>query len=282
MDLLKLDAFPSVAANATSTLSTAQLIDMSCHGLVFELGGTTFTPALISSIRVSVDGKDVVPALFSGSQLLSLCDYEGFVPATNYAFLFFGDPAARTIRGQHLGDLDFSVYRKPLQIEVQIGAAVAPTLQCYALTGVPKKQMGIGFGDPEATIIRALVRTVITPSAAVTRQTYGISLGSTPGARLRRILFFNANLTNVDLRKQSLTKWDNVSAALNSAIQEQYTRTPQAGLYVLDRIVDGNQGESETTVSPDGRSWNMQVALSTSAADTITTYADIFTTLPGL
>ena len=46
--------------------------------------------------------------------------------------------------------------------------------------------------------------------------------------------------------------------------------------------MDGNQGESESTVTPDGKSWNIQVALTTSAADTITTFADIFTTLPGL
>ncbi len=284
MDMLRLNAFPSVAANAVSTLSTDQLIDMSCHGLVFERGGT-FTNADINAIRVSVDGKDITPAALTGAQLVAMNLYEGFVDVEStlsYTFLFFGDPAARTIRGQHLGDIDFSVYRKPLQIEVDIGAATTPTLQCYALTGVPKQQMGIGYGKAEAAIIRALVRTVIQPSGAVTRNTYGISLGSTPGARLRRLFFFNANLTNVDLRKQSLIKWDNASATLNSAIEQQFVRTPQSGLFVLDRIMDGNQGESETTVSPDGRSWNMQVALTTSAADTIQTYADLFTTLPGL
>ncbi len=282
MDLLKLNAFPAVAANATSTLATDQLMDMSCHGIIFERGGTAFVDSDISSIRISVGGKDLFPSLLGGAQLASMNDYEGFVDVTNYTFAFFGDPGARTIRGQHLGDVDFSVYREPLQIEVDIGAATAPTLQCYALTNVPKVSMGIGYTKAEASIIRALVRTVLQPSGAVSRNTYGISLGSSPGARLRRIWFFNANLTNVDLRKQSLIKWDNVSGALNSAIEQQFARTPQAGLYVLDRIMDGNQGESETTVAPDGRSWNMQVALTTSAADTITAFADIFTTLPGL
>jgi hypothetical protein len=281
MDMLKLNAFPSVAANATASLSTDQVRGYSLHGIVLERGGTTFTNAQINSVRARLNGKDIAN-LVTGSQLVAMNDYEGFPDVTNYTFLFFGDPAARTIRGQHLGDVDCSVYDYPLTIEVDIGGATAPTLQAYALVGVPKKQMGIGFTDKEAAILRALPRTVIQPSAAVARNTYGISIGASPGARIRRVWFFNTNLTNVDLRKQSLIKWDNASAALNNAIEQQFVRTPQAGLYVLDRIMDGNQGESETTVSPDGKSWNIQVALTTSAADTITAFADIFTTLPGL
>ncbi len=281
MDLLKLNAFPAVAANATSSLATSQLSGYALHGLIFERGGTTFTNAQISRIQARVNGKDLVNNI-TATQLVALNDYEGLVDVTNYTALFFGDPAARTIRGQHLGDIDFSVYDYPLELQVDIGAATAPTLKVYALVSVPKMQMGIGYSAKEAQIIRALPRTVIQPSAGITLQAYAISIGSSPGARIRRVNFFNANLTSVQLQKQSLMKWQDVSAALNSAVQQQFVRTPQGGLYVLDRIVDGNQGESESTVTPDGKSWNIQVALSTSAADTITAFADIFTTLPGL
>lgn len=282
MDLLKLNQFPSVAANATSSLSTSQVQGYSLHGLVLERGGTTFPHTDINSIRVRLNGKDLVPAGLTGAQLHAMTDYEGMVNVTNYDFIFFGDPAARTVRGQHLGDVDCSVYDYPLTLEVGIGAATAPTLNAYALVGVPKQQMGIGYTAVEAAIIRALVPTIIQPAAAVTRAAYGISIGSSAGARIRRVWFFNTYLTNVDFKKQSLTKWDDVSVALNSAVEQQYVRTPQAGLYVLDRVMDGNQGESETTVSPTGKQWNIQMALTTSAADTIDTYADLFTTLPGL
>lgn len=282
MDLLKLNQFPSVAANATSSLSTSQVQGYSLHGLILERGGTTFPHTDINSIRVRLNGKDLVPAGLTGAQLHAMTDYEGMVNVVNYDFIFFGDPAARTVRGQHLGDVDCSVYDYPLTLEVGIGAATAPTLNAYALVGVPKQQMGIGYTAVEAAIIRALVPTIIQPAAAVTRAAYGISIGSSAGARIRRVWFFNTYLTNVDFKKQSLTKWDDVSAALNSAVEEQYVRTPQAGLYVLDRVMDGNQGESETTVGPTGKQWNIQMALTTSAADTIDTYADLFTTLPGL
>lgn len=279
MDLIKLNAFPSVAASAVSTLVTDQLRGQAVHGLIFERGGGAFTNAHISALRVRVDGKAIVPGI-SGAQLVDLNEYEGLTDVTNYTAYFFGDPTARTIRGQHIGDLDLSVYPAPLEVEVEIGAATTPTLQVYALTSVPKLAMGVGFNELEAAQLRALIRTVISPAAAVTRQAYGISLGSAPGARIRRIGFFHTNLTAVELQKNSLRKWDDVPTALNSAVVQQYARTPQAGLYVLDRIFDGNQGEAETTVQQDGRPWNLQLALTTSAADTITAYADVHTTLP--
>lgn len=282
MDLIRLNQFPSVAAGARSTLVTDQLLDTSLHGLIFERGGGAFTNAHVGNLRVRVDGKDVVNGI-TGAQLVDLNEYEGLTDVTNYTCLFFGDPTARTIRGQHIGDLDLSIYRKPIEIEVDVGAgAVNPTLQTYALTGVPKLAMGIGFNELEAANLRALIRSIIQPAAAVTRASYGVSLGSVPGARVRRIGLFHTNLTRVELTKQSLRKWDDVAVALNTAVQAQYARTAQAGLYVLDRIVDGNQGEAETTVQSDGRPWNLQLNLTTSGADTITAFADVLTTLPQL
>lgn len=281
MDLIKLKQFPAVAANSRATLATDELMDRSVHALIFERGGTTFTNDHISNARVRLDGKDVLNGI-TGAQLVDINEYDGLVDVTNYTMHFFGDPAARTIRGQHLGDLDLSVYRKPVEIELDIGAATAPTCQVWALCGVPKMQMGLGYTALEAAKLRALIRTVIQPAAAVSRNAYGISLGSEAGARIRKVAMFHSNLTKVELKKQSLTKWDDVSSALNSAIVQQFARTPQSGLYVLDRIMDGNQGEAESTVQGDGRPWNLSLALTTSAGDTITAFADVFTTHPQL
>ena len=62
-------------------------------------------------------------------------------------------------------------------------------------------------------------------------------------------------------------------------MQQYHARTPQSGLYVLDRIFDGNQGEAEETVKGDGTPWNLELNLTTSGADTITAFADLHTTL---
>ncbi len=276
MDTHRLNAFPSVAANAISSLATDELIGKPLHALVFELGGTSFNKSHINSVRVRVDGKDVVNGI-SGAQLTDLNEYEGLIDVTNYLVLPFGDPTAKTMKGQHLGDIDFSIYQVPIEIEVEIGAATAPTLQVYALTLPSSKlSLGVGYSEREAASFRALVRTIITPTAAVDRQTFSVGIGSGAGARIRRIAFFHTNLTSVEFKKSGFIKHDDVSNALNDAIAQQFARAPQSGLYVLDRIVDQNQGASEATVDANGQPWNLQLALSTSAGDTITTFSDLF------
>lgn len=279
MDLETLNQFPSVPATGIASLVTNELIDRSVHAIILELGGTTFTRAHISNVRVRLGGKDIVNGI-TAVQLQSLNDYDVLGSETAYVALFFGDPTARTIRGQHLGDLDLSIYRQPLEIEVTIAGATAPTLQAYAWHSVPKMLMGVGFDEADAAQVRSLIRTVIQPSAAVTRKSFELSLGGSPGARLRRAAFFHTNLTKVEYKKGSFTKHDDVSIALNSFLQENYARTAQSGLYMLDRIVDGNQGEAETTVNANGQPWNQSLALTTSASDTITAFADVHIAWP--
>lgn len=274
MDLIRLSQFPSVAANSIATLVTSECFDKSIHALVFELGGTVFTKAQINSINVRLDGKDIVP-IISGTNLQTANSYDGLPTDAAYLIYFFGEPTAQTIRGQHLGDLDQSIYRKPLEIRVDIGAATAPTLQMYAWVSVPKLQMGVGFTPFDAAVFRAMIRTIVQPAGAVTRASYNVNYGSSPGARIRQVNFFHTNLTSVDYKKNSITKHDNISIALNSSLAKQYARVPQSGLYVLDRVLDGNQGEAETTLNPDGQVWNQQLSLTTSAADTINVYTDV-------
>jgi hypothetical protein len=276
MDLIRLSQFPSVPADGVATLVTNQLQDYAVHGLVLERGGGAFTPAMLTNLRLRLNGKDVLNGL-TAPRLIDLNEYDGLTTVTNYDFIYFGDPTARTIRGQHLGDIDLSFYRTPLELECTIAGATTPTLRAYALAEVPKRSMGLGFTDGEAAAFRALIRTVTTPAAAVTRQSTQVSLGSGAGALIRKLGLFHTNLTAVDFAKQSLRKWDDIPTALNSAVAQQFARVPQSGLYVLDRVVDGNIGGAEPTVQADGRPWNLELSLTTSGADTITTFADVLT-----
>ncbi len=279
MDLLRLSQFPVVAAGSKATLVTDELAGRSLLALIFEQGGT-FTKAQMTEIRLRLDGKDLTEGL-SGQQHQDLNNYNGLPDVANYVMVPFGDPTARTIRGQWLGAIDLSVYRAPLEIEIDVdAAATSPTLQAYALVGPPKLAMGIGFSEAEAAIIRALIRTVIQPAGAVTKKSYQIGLGSEAGARLRQLAFFHSALTSVEFKKGGFVKHDDIATALNSAVAQQFARVPQSGLYVLDRIIDANQGEAETTLKQDGTAWPFQVNLTTSGADTITSVADVHTALP--
>ena len=273
--LKKLSQFPSVAASAISTLSLDELRGSSIHGIILEQGGTSFTKAHMTEIKISIGGKSVISGI-SGDQLQDINDYDGLSATSDYVAFWFGDPTARTVFGQHLTDLDLSYYDKASAVlEVTVGAATAPTLQAYAVIGPPKDVMGLNYSQMDVASIRALIRTVATPSAAVTRQSYPIGLGSNAGANVRKICAFNSNLTSLEFKKNGISIHDDVSVALNTFLQAEFGRVAQSGLYVLDHVVDANQGKADPTVNKNGNPFPMQVNLTTSGADTITVFADV-------
>ncbi|MEZ0147781.1 MAG: major capsid protein P2 [Candidatus Reddybacter sp.] len=275
LPLRKLSQFPSVAASSVSTLSLDELRGNSIHGIILEQGGTTFTKAHMTEIKLSVGGKSIIHGI-TGAQLQDLNDYDGLSATADYVGIWFGDPTARTIFGQHLTDLDLSYYDQASAVlEVTIGGATAPTLQAYAILGPPKAAMGLQYSEADVAMTRALIRTVATPSAAVSKQSYSIGLGSSAGAAVRKIGMFHTNLTSVEYKKNGIAIHDDVSAALNNYLQAEFARVPQSGLYVLDHIVDANQGGADQTIDSRGRPFPMQVNLTTSASDTITVFADV-------
>lgn len=280
MDKIKLNPFLGVAAGGLATLVTDELKGRSVHALMFRRGnggGAGFTAAHMTNLTINLNGKSLLDDI-SGAQLQDFNDYEGLGASTDFLFHYFGDPTARTIRGQHQGDLDLSVHAGPLELKVDIAAAaVAPTLEVWALVGPPKAQMGLGFSAAEVLTVRALIPTVVQEAALVTRKSEPIGLGSGAGARIRKLAFFHANLLSVEVKKQGIILHEDLDDAENDAIQTDFGRVPQAGLYMVDFVVDGNMGEAQDTLRPDGQPWNYQVLVSTSAGDTIPTFADVHT-----
>ena len=143
--------------------------------------------------------------------------------------------------------------------------------------------MGLGFGPAQAAQHRALIETVLTISAAVSRQAQSIGVGSQAGALLKKLAMFDgsATITEVDVKKEGLNIFEDVPIALNSYLQDDmFTRTPQTGLIVYDRIETTDYSEAGTTIKQNGRPFNWQFRLTTSGSTTITAYADVLASLP--
>jgi hypothetical protein len=282
MDVIKVDPFTNVGVSSKATATFRPPAPLSLFGLVLVCGGTTLDESNVSSLKVKAGGKELIPGL-TGARHRDAYEYDGVVYDDAHIPLLFGDPTARTMRGKHLGNFDFSIYPQNMTIEVDIdGDAEAPTLEAYALVMPPKQLMGVGFSAAEAAIHRALVETVLQASAAVTEKAYDIGLGSEAGALLKKLYFFHeGDMTTLTVKKQGLDIFEQVPEALNEYLQDDlFTRLPQANLYVWDTIVDGDYSEVKTTVRQDGSPANYQIRVSTSAAETITVYADVLTRLP--
>jgi hypothetical protein len=273
MDLIKLDEFPSIAANSPFTLNIDNLAGRALHGIILEQGGT-FTKAHLTNLELKIGGKDLFKDI-TGTQMQTLNTYDGLPDDTGYVGMFLGDPMANTQYGQHLTDLDLSIYTDTLTLKGTIGGATSPTLQAYALVGPPKAQMGLFSSQAELLMTRALIPTVIQPAAAVSRKSYRINVGSNAGAHIRKVGFFHTNLTSVELKTRGLVRHEDASDALNDHVQSTFARAPQSGLYVLDRTVDGYQGKAEPTLDREGNTVPMTLSLTTSAADTIDAFTDV-------
>ena len=274
----KMSQFVNVAANSIATLSLNELQGHSVHGIVLELGGT-FTKTHITDITLTVGGKPIIPGI-TGNQLQDLNDYEGFSSDASYLTIWFGDPTLEGVAAGHVGDLDLSYYNRVSSVlEVTIGGATSPTLQAYALIGPPKSLMNFDFSERDVANHRALIRSILSPAAAVTKQGYPISVGSQAGARIRKIALFHANLTSVEFKKNAISIHDDVTAALNNFVQAEYARVPQSGLYMLDHVADGALGKADATVNANGQPFPTQFNITTSGSDTITVFADVMVPL---
>ena len=274
MDLIRLNPMLNVAANSRAVLSTNQLRGYSLHALIFKRGGT-FTAAHMTNVRIRLGGKAIVDTI-TGTHIAAMNAYRGITDTSGYLTLPFGDPTARTIRGQHLGDLDLSVYDNNLEIQVDIGAATSPTLEVLALVSVSKSAMNLGYADKDILTFRAIVPTEVTLDAAATRQAIQVAGGGI-GSVFSGVYFFHTYLTKLEYKKQSLLKWEDITIAEAANVASIYGRTAQSGLYVLDRTVDGNQSEAENTVDSQGKAWNQQFLATSSAGDTLQIFVDTFT-----
>jgi len=285
-DKVRVNPFNNVGASSLAQTTYKPVSrQSSLFGFVLTLGGTTFTEAHINHVRVKAPGgKDLIPPI-SGARLRDMFEYEGgsWPAGQDHVPILFGDPFALTKAGRHLGNFDHSVYPGDMLVEVDIGAATAPTLEAHALVDPPKAQMGLGYTAGEVLLHRALRETVLTPNAAVSNQSVQIGIGSSAGALLKRLHFFHTNLTALRVKKEGLEIFEEISISLNEFIQQDvFARVPQAGLYVYDRVEDGSMREAGTTLGANGQVLNWQFDITTSAGDTITTYADLLATLPQL
>lgn len=268
--LHKQPSFNNVVAGSTAVLSNLDKGD-SCIGLIFKLGGT-FTKAQIENLRVNLGGKRIVD--ITGSHLDDVNDYMKRTANANYLALYFGDPNARTITGEQMGAIDTSIGYSNFAVEVDIAAAaISPTLECWMIKGRPKPD-----ASPYKRMFRAMLKAQSAPGGSGTFS-LPVPLGSDSGSVLARLHMFHANITQVDVKKNGLAIQDNGENALVQFMQNELRRTTQAGMLVFDPMVNDNQSEAISTLKPNGQPANMSFDATLSAADTVTMYSELYTTI---
>lgn len=267
----KLPPFQNVGASQTAVMPSVHS-GMSVVGIIFKLGGTTFTHTHVSNIRLRLDGKQFVD--ITGLNLDSICDYETYGADAAYLYLPFGDLQAMTQRGQMMGAVDTSIKGiKPLEMEVDIGAATAPTLEAWVVLAPPKAN-----DDPNKRTIRAFLKATHAPASAGEFE-YPIPVGSSKGAFIQRVYAFHTNLTKMQVAKDGLWLQQEGEIAVLDYLQALKNRANQSGLTVFDPSFTDSQTDSIASLRGDGSPATMSFKFTVSAADTVVTYSSIYTTI---
>jgi hypothetical protein len=169
-----------------------------------------------------------------------------------------------------------------MTFEVTLAGGTAPTLSAIAEVAPPKVL------DAQSNVLfRALLRTPLSPGAAATFAPQLINYGQAGGALLRRLFFFSALVTALEIKRDGLDIFEQIPLALNNAIQsEQFPHAPQANIFTYDVIEDDIESKALTTIRKDSKGnvslIPQQILTSLSAGGTFDCVADVFANLNGL
>jgi hypothetical protein len=240
--------------------------------LYFDLGTTGLTKALITNIVLKINNKEFT-RWNSATDLEALNSYKGNLTSNaRYLVLDFTERAAREEVGMTLGTIAACQEAgvQSFTLEFDIGA--------WTVTGGTSPVM---FADVEApsanTVIERVMVQQIAISAAAQQQVY-IPFGA-QGFQLKRIIAKHTNMSSIRVRRDGVEVYEDLPVALGNAREQDFGRAPVAGYHVLDFMPDTLQSNAfNTAMTVVGSTavpvQNLDIRVTTSAADTVTLYVE--------
>jgi hypothetical protein len=252
MLLIKNLPFTNVVANGVATVSLP--IGMSYNKVILALGGTSFTKAMITDIKVRVNGKVIFQA--TGSRLDLIQQYRGLTANAGYLTIDFTEPRAKLMSEQYIGNINTAKGVSSLTIEVTISGATAPTLDSYSELGPPQ---------PLGVLAKHIPFTSSFGGAG--KFAFKLIDLANRGAVIKRVHFAHGgNMTALEVKKNGIVIHDNVPQAVLSFYQTEYLKAPQTNLYTFDPCADNNYTNAVKTADMVSMEFNPTF----SAADTVT------------
>lgn len=263
--LLTLQPFTNVQATGLAITDLRHLFGYTVERLILQLGGTTFTKAMITGIQLKANGKVIVDT--DGAKLDARNQYRGITANANFLTIDFLELRARTKLGMMSGALDTTLGVKDLRLEVQISGATAPTLAGYAEVSTPQV-------TPEMQAIRPLIARVHRASQTIgAAGTFALAVPhldpNSGGSIFKRVHVFSANATGLRVERNGIREFESNSVAFNNFNQTEYTRAPQSNLFVADFVVDGLQEDRVLDTRPAAKCTIANVFGTFSAGETI-------------
>jgi len=277
----RLEPFQNVLATGRAVLSSKLVLGNVIERVYLVLGGGAFTKAMITYVRIRLNGKTVFEV--SGTNLDLIQRYLLLNNTAGYLTIDFTEPVSRSIQGQLMGSLNTNMIGiTDFTIEVDITGATTPTLDAWVQLRTPESMTpDKGFDPKLAPVLRALIPTTIPVTAAGEIQAE-VNIGSGGTSLIKRLFIFSSILTSFRIKRDSLDVFETVAPALNTYVELDYGRVAQANMYVWDPLMDGNQSDAYPTRKGDGLPSNYQFLFTASGTGSRLVLADVYSVLGAL
>lgn len=281
MAKIQLEPFQNVSAAGTALMTTTRIWPNTLEYLVMTLGGGVApTKAQITRLLIRLGSKPIWDV--TGAQIASICAYENRTATATVLILPFANFDARSIAEQYIGAIDFGqVGVRDMTLEVTIAGGTTPTVSCIAEVAPPKVL------DPASNLLfRALLRNPIAPAAAAVFLPLLLNYGQAGGALLRRMWFFTALVTALEIKRDGLDVYEQIPLATNNAILQELQSIPQASTFTYDLVEDRIESKALTSIRKDAKGVvsliPMQILASLSGAGAFDVVSDVYANLNGL
>lgn len=236
--------FLNVVANGVASLQL--MLGMTYERIIFVLGGTALAKAMLTDIKVKLNGKVVMQT--TGTRLDTINKYKGIFDAAGFLTLDFTEIKARDEVGQSIGAIPTATGVSNFTIEVTIAGATAPTLESYSQVSGPRA-LGV------------IHKMLHYPANFGAGGKFNVPLpyGKNGGALIKRVHLFGATVTGLEVKKNGLVIHESVTA-INEFLQKEFGRVPQANVYTFDAIQDGNSSQMLVTADANTMEWNLTVS----------------------
>ncbi len=264
--------FSNVVASgvATNTVTPGRTLE----NLRLKLGGTTFTKAMISALKIKANGKTIIET--TGSDLDKMNAYRGESTSASFLDIQFADYKMIAELDRMVGAFDTSLGIQNITSEITIAGATAPTLTPILVESAQQKTMQ-GDAAPFAPLISKLLKYPFN-IATGGRLPVTVPFGAQNGSIIKRLhVFHGGNMTGATVKQDGLVVHESV-AAENQFDQTKSGRVPQTNVYTIDFTLDGNIKKALDTRDARSLEWLFDF----SAADSGTIYVEYLDPLGNL
>ncbi|HZX32662.1 MAG TPA: major capsid protein P2 [Rhodocyclaceae bacterium] len=259
------NSFANVVATgwATATITPGRTVE----GIMLELGGTSFTKAMITTVRLKADGKVYYEA--SGTQIDKRNAYLGHTADAAFLPILFTEHFGRERQDQMVGAFDTSKGIKGLTVEVQITGATAPTLTLQTIESASQWDAGKEY----AGLMHKTLRYPWSRSVGGD-QLVDLPFGTQNGALIKRIFVeHTGNVTGITMKQNAMPIYEGTKVELEY-MQKLHGKVPQTNFLAVDYAQDGNLANILNARDPQP----LELRLSMSAADSgyvVVEYLDV-------